>query len=94
MNKEIHKKWWVWVIAIAVIALSGWYILQWYRTRINPFTPQASGWNCPNNKPIKGNAQSGIYHIPSGKYYSRTKPERCFANESDAQKAGFRKSSK
>ncbi len=51
----------------------------------------ASRWNCPAGYPIKGN-QSGIYHVPGGAYYSRTTPERCFATEGDAQRAGYRRS--
>ncbi|MCD9198281.1 sunset domain-containing protein [Aeromicrobium wangtongii] len=51
-----------------------------------------SGWNCPSSAPIKGNASSRIYHVPSGSFYGRTKPEQCFANEADAIKAGYRKS--
>lgn len=50
-----------------------------------------SGWDCPANAPIKGNANSGIYHVPGGRYYSRTKPEKCFASESEARNAGYRK---
>ncbi|WP_449867021.1 sunset domain-containing protein [Nesterenkonia lutea] len=46
----------------------------------------------PRGYPIKGNASSGIYHVPSGSYYKRTKPERCFATESAARNAGYRKS--
>ena len=50
------------------------------------------GWDCPSGYPIKGNASSMIYHVPSGSYYSRTKPEECFATESAARNAGYRKS--
>ena len=85
------KKWWFWLIAILII-LGGIWAWNWYHTRISPYTPQASGWNCPANKPIKGNAQSGIYHMPGGEYYNKTKPERCFATEQEAQKAGYRRS--
>ncbi|MGG1572263.1 thermonuclease family protein [Fictibacillus sp. NRS-1165] len=40
---------------------------------------------------IKGN-QSGIYHMPGGEYYDRTKAEVMFCSEAEAQKAGYRKS--
>ncbi|MBI4050612.1 MAG: hypothetical protein HY396_01405 [Candidatus Doudnabacteria bacterium] len=45
---------------------------------------------------IKGNIGSSgkIYHLPGGAFYSRTIPELCFDNETEAQKAGFRKSSR
>lgn len=51
-----------------------------------------SGWDCPSAYPIKGNASSMIYHMPYGSYYSRTNPEQCFATESAAKAAGYRKS--
>jgi hypothetical protein len=52
----------------------------------------SGGWNCPKAYPIKGNASSMIYHVPGGAYYSRTKPEQCFATESAARAEGYRKS--
>ncbi|WP_425956343.1 hypothetical protein [Xylanimonas sp. McL0601] len=50
------------------------------------------GYDCPAGYPIKGNAGSGIYHVPSGQYYAVTKPEQCFATEAAAVAAGYRKS--
>jgi hypothetical protein len=53
------------------------------------------GMNCPPGYPVKGNfSTSGekIYHLPGGAFYSRTRPEVCFATEDDAQAAGFRPS--
>lgn len=43
---------------------------------------------------IKGNIGSSgkIYHIPGGAFYERTDAEQCFETESEAIKAGFRKS--
>ncbi len=55
-------------------------------------TQPSSEWNCPSWAPIKGNADSMIYHVPSGAFYDRTKPEECFRTESAAVKAGYRKS--
>lgn len=63
-------------------------------------TPKASGGgtytprgnNCPSSHPIKGNANSMIYHVPSGSFYTRTNPEECFASEADARRAGYRRS--
>ena len=54
--------------------------------------PPLPGGGCPAEAPIKGNANSGIYHVPSGQFYGKTKAEQCFATEQDAQNAGFRKS--
>jgi len=50
------------------------------------------GYDCPKGFPIKGNADSGIYHVRGGAYYSRTIPEQCFATESAARAEGYRKS--
>jgi hypothetical protein len=47
-------------------------------------------WTCPDSHPIKGNRDSMIYHVPGGRYFNRTKPEECFASESDAVAAGYR----
>jgi hypothetical protein len=52
---------------------------------------------CPATHPIKGNRGSRstaewIYHLPSGSFYAATDPEECFANEADAQAAGYRRS--
>ncbi|WP_460796706.1 sunset domain-containing protein [Microbacterium sp. GXF0217] len=55
-------------------------------------TTPASEWNCPSWAPIKGNANSGIYHVPGGRYYEKTKPEECFRTEAAAVAAGYRKS--
>ncbi len=48
-------------------------------------------WNCPRWAPIKGNAQSMIYHVPSARYYNATKPEDCFSTQTAARQAGYRK---
>lgn len=45
---------------------------------------------CPADYPIKGNANSRIYHRPTDSSYEDTNPEFCFATESDAKAAGFR----
>ena len=49
-------------------------------------------YKCPKGYPVKGNADSGIYHVPGGRYYSRTKPEECFSSASAARAAGYRAS--
>jgi hypothetical protein len=45
---------------------------------------------CPAEFPIKGNANSHIYHMPGESSYERTIPEICFADEEIAQSMGFR----
>ena len=46
---------------------------------------------CPIGYPIKGNANSGIYHVPGGRFYDRTVPERCYATEEAAAADGYRR---
>ena len=46
---------------------------------------------CPIDHPIKGNSNSGIYHVPGGRFYDRTVPERCYATEDDAVADGYRR---
>lgn len=55
-------------------------------------TTPVDSWTCPSWAPIKGNANSMIYHVPGGSFYDRTNPEECFATESAAVAAGYRKS--
>jgi hypothetical protein len=60
-------------------------------------TPDSAAWvepvdgTCPATHPIKGNADSGIFHVPGGMSYERTVPERCYASEADAEADGFRR---
>lgn len=55
-------------------------------------TKPVSKWNCPSWAPIKGNAPSKIYHLRGQAFYDKTTPEQCFATETAAVKAGYRKS--
>lgn len=57
-----------------------------------PGVPPATRNTCPSGYPIKGNASSGIFHVPGQRYYNATNPERCFATEADARAAGYRRS--
>ena len=45
---------------------------------------------CPSGYPIKGNSNSRIYHVPGGRFYERTVPERCYASAADAEADGYR----
>jgi hypothetical protein len=47
---------------------------------------------CPPEFPIKGNAQSRIYHAPGQVSYPPTIAEFCFASAEAAEAAGFRQS--
>jgi small subunit ribosomal protein S2 len=43
----------------------------------------------PEGFPVKGNADSKLYHEPGGQYYDATIAEVWFATAQDAEKAGF-----
>jgi large subunit ribosomal protein L4 len=45
--------------------------------------------NGPDSHPIKGNADSMLYHVPGSSHYKRTKAEYWFDTEENAQAAGF-----
>jgi hypothetical protein len=53
--------------------------------------PNADG-TCPASHPIKAKLGSGIYHVPGGANYERTKPDRCYADETAAVADGLRRS--
>jgi len=62
-----------------------------------PGAPPEDTWACPTAQPIKGNftTYSGercIYHMPGGQFYSKTKPERCYATQEEATRDGCRRS--
>lgn len=59
-----------------------------YPNATAPVSPTA----CPSWAPIKGNADSGIYHMPGQRFYDVTIPEECFRTETAAQLAGYRRS--
>lgn len=58
--------------------------------------PPTAGWvapvdgGCPDGFPVKANDNSGIYHVPGGRFYDRTVPERCYARTVDAEADGYR----
>jgi ribosomal protein S6 len=45
--------------------------------------------DCPEEYPVKGNADSMLYHIPGSPSYKRTVAELCFASADAAEAAGF-----
>jgi large subunit ribosomal protein L22 len=47
--------------------------------------------NGPDTHPIKGNADSMLYHTPDSRYYTITKAEVWFDSEEHAEAAGFSK---
>lgn len=45
---------------------------------------------CPLSHPIKANDKSMIYHQPGGRFYDRTRAERCYADPARAEADGYR----
>jgi len=52
--------------------------------------PEGDG-SCPTTHPIKANANSAIYHVPGGRFYARTRAERCYAEANEAEADGYRR---
>lgn len=48
--------------------------------------------SCPVDFPIKANDNSGIFHVPDGRFYDRTKAERCYSDAAAATADGYRRS--
>ncbi|MBV9412641.1 MAG: hypothetical protein JO148_13665, partial [Acidimicrobiia bacterium] len=44
----------------------------------------------PAGHPVKAKLNSGIYHVPGGAMYDRTKPDRWYANSAAAEADGLR----
>lgn len=53
---------------------------------------EAAGPGAPDGYPVKVNARSGIYHLPGGRSYDRTKADRWYRSAVDAEADGFRAS--
>jgi hypothetical protein len=45
---------------------------------------------CPQSHPVKAKLSSKIFHTPGARNYSRTKADRCYADEASAQADGLR----
>ena len=64
--------------------------------KAKPAPKQAPRWvapvngDCPDGYPVKANDNSGIFHVPGGRFYDRTVAERCYANAEDALADGYR----
>ena len=53
--------------------------------------PSLEDGTAPEGYDIKGNADSGLYHLPGGRWYDATVAEFWFATEDEAKAAGFTK---
>jgi len=51
--------------------------------------PKADG-ACPKGHPVKAKLKSGIFHVPGGANYDRTKPDRCYVDAAAAEDDGLR----
>ena len=45
---------------------------------------------CPVTHPVKVTVSSGIYHVPGGRFYERTRPQRCYSDPAAAEADGYR----
>jgi hypothetical protein len=45
---------------------------------------------CPDGYPVKANDGSKIFHVPGGRSYDRTIPERCYSTPEGALVDGYR----
>lgn len=60
----------------------------WVDSQMKWVAPVDGG--CPEGYPVKANDNSGIFHVPGGRFYQRTVPERCYATADDALADGYR----
>lgn len=57
---------------------------------IGGWTEPLDDGSCPLSHPIKANDNSGIFHVPEGRFYARTNPERCYSDAPAATADGYR----
>jgi hypothetical protein len=48
--------------------------------------------SAPASHPVKAKDSSGIFHVPGGRFYDRTKADRCYATAAAAEADGYRPS--
>lgn len=46
--------------------------------------------SCPASHPVKAKLGSGIFHVPGGASYDRTKADRCYCDANAAEHDGLR----
>lgn len=94
-----------WLALLAGAAWAAWALAQGRRTAPQPiaatsepatrpapkptWVPPEDG-HCPDGYPIKANDNSGIYHEPGGRFYERTRAERCYSTAEAATADGYR----
>src|SRR5689334_3743901 len=57
---------------------------------VEPYTDPDADGSCPVSHPVKAKLASGIYHVPGGANYERTKPDRCYVDSAAAEADGLR----
>lgn len=57
-----------------------------------PASVDPSDGVCPDSHPVKGKLASGLFHVPGGFAYARTKPDRCYVDVAAAEADGLRPS--
>lgn len=56
------------------------------------WVPANADGTAPTTHPIKAKESSGIFHAPGGRFYDRTKPDRCYPTAAAAEADGYRRS--
>jgi hypothetical protein len=59
---------------------------------VGPTADPGADGECPLSHPVKAKLSSGIYHVPGGQNYERTKPDRCYVDAAAAEADGLRAS--
>ena len=54
--------------------------------------PANADGTAPTTHPVKAKESSGIFHTPGGRFYDRTKPDRCYPTAAAAEADGYRRS--
>jgi hypothetical protein len=57
-----------------------------------PWVDAAEGGTCPAHHPVKAKLTSGIFHLPGGANYDRTRADRCYVSAEAAEAEGLRAS--
>ncbi len=54
--------------------------------------PAHDDGSTPDSHPVKAKESSGIFHEPGGRFYDRTKADRCYPTAAAAEADGYRRS--
>ena len=58
----------------------------------SPWVEPADSGACPAHHPVKAKLASGIFHVPGGANYARTRADRCYLSGEAAEADGLRPS--